>query len=111
MRAGEIVCEYGGGTYLAMVGPWSLYSRGRAICPDGRARNLKRIAPTADTWFSVPAAVTYRGRTVTGYVSVETEGGYSTETPDDPAIVRFRPYLYGANGGLFDQTDPTEEVS
>jgi len=90
--------EYALGTYLTMDDlPFSGYIGGRAICSDGRARNLKRIAFSADTFFSVPAAVTIKGKTVSGYVSVETCEGFSTDTNEDPAVVKFHAYLYGKN--------------
>lgn len=90
--------EYGEGTELVQSFPWGLYRGGRAMCSDGKVRNLKRIAQTADTFFSIPAAVNVGKRTVSGYVTVETAEGMSTETPDDPAVVKFIAYTYGANG-------------
>ncbi len=76
------------------------FTGGRAICSDGNVRTLKRIAPTADTFFSVPAAITVKGKTVSGYVTVQTVKGWSTPTDDDPAVVRFIAYKYGKNGAL-----------
>lgn len=70
---------------------------GAALCSDGRTRKLKRVSAYADTWFSVPAAVTVRGKTVTGYISVETVEGFSTPTDNDPAVVKFNAYLYRKN--------------
>ncbi len=40
-------------------------------------------------------------RTVAGYITVETVQGYTTETDDDPATVKFVPYTYRTNGHLF----------
>jgi hypothetical protein len=88
---------YARGTGLTMSNPWGLHRGGRAICSDGKVRSLKRIAETADTFFSIPAAVTVNGRTVAGYVTIETEDGFSTWTEDDPAIVKFVAYTYGKN--------------
>lgn len=80
---------YANGTSLTARMPWGLYVGGRALCADGRVRTLKRISQTADTFFSVPAAVAVRGKTVSGYVTVETVAGLSTESVDDPAVVKF----------------------
>jgi hypothetical protein len=93
--------QYAKTTYLESQMPWGFYSKGRALCPDGKVRTLKRIAESADTFFSVPAAVTYKGKTVAGYVTVETIQGYSTPDALDPLVVKFIPYKYGKNGALF----------
>jgi hypothetical protein len=76
-------------TYLDQSFPWGLYRGGAALCPDGKVRKLKRIATTADTFFSIPASVTVRGRTVAGYVTVKE------------AVVEFHPYLYRKNHSAF----------
>ncbi len=55
-----------------------------ALIRNCRIENYAVIAPRtvyirgeADTWFSLPAACTYRGKTVTGYVtSVDSSGEY-----------------------------------
>jgi hypothetical protein len=89
--------SYARGTGLTMSYPFGLYRAGRALCSDGKVRSLKRIGETADTFFSIPAAVTVDGRTVAGYVTIETEDGFSTETDVDPAVVKFVAYTYGKN--------------
>lgn len=89
--------EYARGTFLAQSSPWGLYWGGAALCADGAVRKLQRIAATADTFFSVPAAVRVHGLTVSGYVSVEPLSGSSVETEDDPAAVKFVAYSYGRN--------------
>lgn len=89
--------DYARGTSLVQSYPWGLYHGGRAMCSDGRVRALKRIAITADTFFSVPAAVTVAGRTVSGYVTVECASGSSVVTDDDPAVVKFVAVQYGRN--------------
>lgn len=86
--------------------PWGALVRADgALCPDG----VRRVAypstdGVADTFFSVPARVriTRDGAryTIAGYVTVETMSGYGTGTPDDPATVKFCPYLYRQNGHL-----------
>lgn len=93
--------EYALGTYLKTQMPWSTFVGGRALCPDGKVRNLKRIAITSDTFFSVPASVTVAGKTVAGYVTVQTLEGWSTPTDSDPAVVKFIPYQYRKNGNVF----------
>ncbi len=72
------------------------------MCSDGKVRALARIAETADTFYSVPAAVTVcadgQRWTVTGYISTESEEGWTVETADtDPTIVKFTAYSYGRN--------------
>lgn len=64
--------DYANGTYLRTGTMWDLYTGGAAMCADGIVRTLKRIAITPDTFYSIPAAVSVRGRTVSGYVSVDT---------------------------------------
>lgn len=96
---------YAWGTYLDMRYPWGTYVAGRALCSDGRVRTLKRIAETADTFFSVPAAVTVHGRTVSGYVTVDTLSGSSVPTDGDPMIVRFRANRYGRNASELPDED------
>jgi hypothetical protein len=88
---------YAADTHLVVEYPFGWYRAGRAICSDGRTRTLKRIALTADTFFSTPAAVTVNGRTVSGYITVETLDGYTTATGADPAVVKFVANSYGAN--------------
>ena len=89
------------GTSLTVSYPWGLYIKGRALCPDGKVRALARIDQMADTFFSVPAAVKVKGKTVSGYITVETVGGYSTPTDDDPAVVRFIPIKGRKNSDAF----------
>jgi len=92
--------EYAQGTRLDTRQPWGIFTGGRALCSDGRVRALARIATTANTFFSVPAAVKVRGKTVSGYVTVDTVSGSSVPTDDDPTVVRFHAYTYGRNGEL-----------
>jgi hypothetical protein len=92
-------------TYLAYSTPWHLYVGGRALCADGKVRTLKRISETSDTYFSTPAAVQIRGRTVSGYVTVETAQGLSTATSSDPAVLKFFAVKYGRNYNLLPTPD------
>ena len=96
--------KYAQGTELVLEpGPFACgFIRGRALCPDGRVRAVRFPGGgIADTFFSVPASVSAKGKTVSGYVTVETIQGYSTPSVDDPAIVKFVPYTYGKNHGVF----------
>ena len=86
--------EYGKGTFLRQSFPWGLFHGGKAMCADGKARMLARISMTADTWFSIPAAVKARGKTVSGYVTF----GVCPETGEQ--FVRFIAYQYSKNGHL-----------
>jgi hypothetical protein len=56
--------------------------------------SLETISAVADC---TCAAVTVAGRTVSGYVTFETRAGLSTDTPDDPTVVKFIAYQYGKN--------------
>lgn len=100
IRPGEQVTKYADDTELRYRMPWSLFCGGRALCSDGKVRALARIASTADTFFSVPAAVKVKGKTVSGFVTIETREGFSTATDNDPAVVKFRRYDYGKNANL-----------
>lgn len=95
--------QYGEGTSVTQRLPFGLYSGAKALCPDGKVRTVKRIAETADTFFSVPAAVAAKGKTVAGFITFVTRSGLSTETPDDPLIVKFVPYTYRKNHVVFGQ--------
>jgi hypothetical protein len=90
--------EYAKGTSLHFSQPWGLTCRGKALCPDGKVRAFR--GNSADTYFSIPARVSARGTTVSGYVTVESVQGFSTVTEDDPAVVKFVPYKYRTNWKL-----------
>jgi hypothetical protein len=91
---------YANDTYLMQEAPFGWYRGGAALCTDGKVRKLKRIADTADTFFSVPAAVTVNGKTVSGYITVEAMSGSSVPIDDDPAVVKFVAVKYGKNWNL-----------
>lgn len=95
--------QYANGTFLELErGPFACgFTSGRALCPDGVVRAVRFYDGIADTFFSVPCRVQAHGKTVAGYVTVETVDGYSTPTDDDPAVVRFVPYTYRRNHGVF----------
>jgi hypothetical protein len=89
---------YADDTELTFSQPWGHTCNGRALCPDGRVRAFR--GGTADTFFSIPARVSAHRTTVAGYVTVEARSGSSVATDDDPAVVRFQPYLYRKNHAL-----------
>ena len=94
--------QYGRGTYLEVGGIWNTYIGGRAMCSDGVVRTVSRINPAADTFFSVPASVQVKGKTVRGYVTISDwaldagAGDFETEEP----YVAFIAYSYRKNGHL-----------
>lgn len=67
-------CEirYLGKTSVTQTQPWGLFLRNghRLLCADGVIR-AATLAPTADTYFSVPAAIRIKGKPVSGYMAVE----------------------------------------
>lgn len=81
-----------------------------ALCPDGVRRTARPSWDgVADTFFSIPARVSAKGTTVSGYVTIETVGGSSIPTDDDPLTVKFKPYKYRQNHHLVEPVD--EEVA
>lgn len=89
------VMRYGKGTELTVTRPWGLFLAGAARCPDGKVRRLKRIAGVADTLFTIPAAVEYKRKTVSGYVTLR-------EDDEGERVVEFVPYVNRKNGHLFE---------
>lgn len=92
--------DYAYGTYTVQGGAWSQFIDGKALCSDGEVRRLRFYDGIADTFFSVPCSVSVKGKTVSGYMTIETKDGLSTPTYDDPLVVKFVAYKYGKNGGL-----------
>ena len=84
--------NYASGTFID-TDIFGRHVRARVMCPDGKVRNVARIAAEADTFFSVPAAVRIARKYVRGYVTVGTPSGSDVPMPDDPATVYFRAYL------------------
>lgn len=68
---------YARNTWLEIRMPWGIFIRGKVICPDGKAR-IVRLAETADTFFSIPARLSYQKKTIAGFVSFASENGLST---------------------------------
>lgn len=96
--------EYGHGTYMTRSYPFGLNQGGRALCSDGKYRRLHWVAEFADTFFSTPAGVVVyengQRYSVSGYVTVETMAGWSTETEGDLATLKFIVVGYGKNSAL-----------
>jgi len=65
-----------------------------ALCPDGKVRKVqarhywdgRRDCLAADTFSSVPAAITYRGKYIHGYVTG------TDEAPEAAGGLEFRPH-------------------
>lgn len=92
--------QYGAGTSITYRQPWGIHISARVLCSDGKVRTTARIAATADSFFSIPAAVRVQGRTVSGYVTIETAEGFTTETGHDRSVVKFVSYEHGKNAHL-----------
>ena len=88
-------------TEIIYMQPWGTIVSARALCPDQVVRKCKRVAQTSDTFFSIPASVYAYGKTIAGYITVETIQGLSTATDADPSVVKFIPYDYCKNGEVF----------
>lgn len=99
--------KYGQGTFFLYGRPDeatylddNIFVGARVLCSDGRVRKCSRISAIADTFYSVPAAVSAYGKTVSGYVTIETLSGSSVETEDDPLVAKFYVYQYGKNADV-----------
>jgi hypothetical protein len=77
---------------LCTYGPWQIpYKACNVLCSDGKRRTA-RTAQSADTYFSLPARVSVRGKTVSGYITgCKTEGHADYE---------FHAVLTGKNAAL-----------
>jgi len=77
-------------------GPWQIATHvSKALCTDGK-RRYAQITGVADTFFSIPAKVKVKERTVSGYVTGFCNRSKDKETPD----YKFIAYSYGKNGHL-----------
>jgi hypothetical protein len=83
--------EYKYGTWIEQNFPFGLFVRASVLCPDGKVRLTKRISQTADTYFSVPCSIRFKGKTVAGYMKMEEDH------------VAFVPYKNRKNGNIFAQ--------
>jgi hypothetical protein len=74
-------------------GMWQIPTHAtKVLCSDGRRRYAKVTAP-ADTWFSLPARVKVKGKSVSGYLT----GRQDEEGRED---VEFVSYFYDKNHEL-----------
>ena len=64
--------KFKGKTWVNVTMPWGLHPRTghRLLCADGVIRAAE-LAPTADTFFSVPASIRIKGKSISGYATVE----------------------------------------
>jgi hypothetical protein len=92
-------------TWVEQVGPWSLYTRARAICEDGKPR-IVRLAQTADSFFSVPARLSYQGKTVSGFITWKSADGLSTNPEQWVAFV-----ATGKHKGIFAPAQGVDHVA
>ena len=89
-------------TWLETTGPWDIPYRARVLCADGHYRTAY-TAQSADTWFSLPARVKVKGKTVSGYVTtadwehVEIQDGHGSARATGYV---FHPYLYRKNHAM-----------
>ena len=83
-----------GKTYMETAGPWNVTVNAAVECPDGIIRKVKRIAIEGDSYFSIPAAIHYKGKTVAGFIT-----GGNCDNPE----YRFIPYKYRKNGWIFER--------
>jgi hypothetical protein len=89
-------------SYRYRFGMQSFAKVTNAICEDGIQRNA-HVTAEADTFFSLPAKVYVKGKTVAGFLTRSTLEGWSTPTDDDPAVWRFIAYSYRKNGHLIEK--------
>lgn len=92
--------HYAHGTYTDQTPTWGIYTGARAMCSDGVGRVVSWIADTADTFFSVPASVKVGGKTVSGFITVESAEGFTCTTDLDPDTVKFVANQYGVNADM-----------
>lgn len=98
---GQDIRQYGWATSITVkAGAWGGFIRANALCSDGIVRRTSRLSESADTFFSIPAAVKVNGKSVSGYVTTESLAGLSTESEGDPAAVKFVAYMDGKNADL-----------
>lgn len=92
-----------GKTNLATSMPWGMIQRTgtRVLCADGVIRSVSYIANTADTFFSIPASVKIKGKTVSGYVgTMEHTWIKGVKETDFRAVFCFHKHTNQTNGYL-----------
>lgn len=80
--------------------------RARAMCIDGVVRAVRpSFDGIADSFFSIPATCTIKGKAVSGFITFATErSGLSTEIEGDMTQVEFHANLGRANSYVIDAT-------
>jgi hypothetical protein len=63
-------------TFVKQTYPWGLFARNghRLLCSDGVVRAAS-MSSTPDTFFSIPAFIRIKGKTITGYATTEDLNG------------------------------------
>lgn len=84
-------------TFIETFGPWQLPCNAKVLCPDGICRLVKRLVITPTTMWTLPATITYKGKTVSGALLGPSD---ECHLPDDMKNeYRFIPY--GKNRDIF----------
>jgi hypothetical protein len=79
--------KYGKGTSVTQSFPFGFYVRAQVLCSDGKVRPTTRLAETADTFYSVPAAVKVSGKTVSGFLTLEDDVARFVATGKNAALL------------------------
>ena len=98
-------------TWLQTVGPWGIPEKARVLCADGVYR-IARTAQTANTFFSLPARVQVRGKTVSGFITTEDNPHIAYRTVQGaPALgYLFIPYQYRRNHAALPDWHPFQGI-
>lgn len=64
--------EHGPGTHFCFDPDNRYASKGKALCSDGKVRSFA-VTGYADSFFSIPARVKIKNKTVTGFVYIGTD--------------------------------------
>ena len=91
---------YGNGTFFETRGPWDIVCGGAASCPDGKIRKLKKISTEPENFWSIAASINYRGKSVSGFCSIDTKDY-------ECSFVKFIPR--GVHRDIFLEMPPVEE--
>jgi hypothetical protein len=94
-------------TWIETTPPWDAPVRARVLCPDGVYR-IARTAQSADTYFSLPARVTVKGKTVSGFITSENNELVASRAADGTLAIGyyFVPVLYGKNHAMLPEWIP-----
>jgi len=78
------------------VGMWQIPIKClHALCEDGKQRTARITAQSPDTFFSIPASVQYKGKTVSGFLTWDK----------DKEVDKFIAYSYRRNGHLLKESN------